>query len=73
MRGADLRTVQELLGHKTLAMTLRYSHLAPAHLQSTVRLLDMPAEVQNPEQTGTKTGTSGKRTSRVKTLPARKR
>src|SRR5262249_7071879 len=31
MAGVDIRTVQELLGHKTLAMTMRYSHLAPAH------------------------------------------
>ncbi len=28
MAGVDLRTVQELMGHKTVAMTIRYSHLA---------------------------------------------
>ena len=31
MAGVDLRTVQELMGHKTIAMTVRYSHLAPSH------------------------------------------
>jgi|SRR6266850_5567795 len=30
MAGVDLRTVQELMGHKTQAMTLRYSHLSPS-------------------------------------------
>jgi hypothetical protein len=39
MAGVDLRTVQELLGHKTLAMTLRYSHLAPAHKATAVARL----------------------------------
>jgi integrase len=29
MNGEDLRTVQELMGHKTISMTVRYSHLAP--------------------------------------------
>jgi site-specific recombinase XerD len=27
----DLKTVQDLMGHKTIAMTARYAHLSPAH------------------------------------------
>ena len=29
MAGVDIRTVQELMGHKTIGVTLRYAHLAP--------------------------------------------
>jgi site-specific recombinase XerD len=72
MRGADLRTVQELLGHRTLAMTIRYSHLAPAHLQSAVRLLDAPGKVQNEERSDTETDTAPAATRRVRALPRRK-
>jgi integrase len=39
MAGADILTVKELLGHKTLEMTLRYSHLSPDYKKSTVELL----------------------------------
>ncbi len=31
MAGVDLYTVKEILGHKTLTMTARYSHLSPGH------------------------------------------
>jgi len=31
--GVDLRTVAELLGHRTLAMVMRYSHLSPEHTE----------------------------------------
>jgi len=40
MAGIDLTTVKELLGHKTLTMTLRYSHLAPSHKVKAVDVLD---------------------------------
>jgi site-specific recombinase XerD len=33
MRGADVRTVQQISGHETMAMLKRYSHLTGAHLQ----------------------------------------
>jgi len=44
MAGVDLLTVKELLGHKSLTMTLRYSHLAPEHSSRAVEVLDLPGE-----------------------------
>lgn len=29
MRGAPLKAIQEMLGHSTIQMTMRYAHLAP--------------------------------------------
>jgi len=40
MRGASLKAVQELLGHATMEMTLRYSHLTPEVRREAVELLD---------------------------------
>jgi integrase len=40
MAGVDLRTVQELSGHKELNMLTRYAHLAPAHNRKAIELLD---------------------------------
>jgi integrase len=39
-RGATLQEVTDLLGHKTLAMTLRYAHLAPERLRAAGATLD---------------------------------
>lgn len=39
MAGVDLNTVRELLGHKSVAMTLRYAHLAPEHKAAAVEVL----------------------------------
>jgi len=40
MAGIDITTVKELLGHKTLTMTLRYAHLSPSHKVKAVDILD---------------------------------
>lgn len=40
MKGADLNTVRELMGHADLKMTQRYAHLAPMVKMRAVELLD---------------------------------
>ena len=39
MAGVDIRTVGELLGHRTLQMGMRSSHLAPEHNAAAVARL----------------------------------
>lgn len=51
MAGVDLRTVQEVMGHKTITMTLRYAHLSETHQLDAVQRLSA-------KPTGTTTGTS---------------
>ncbi len=46
MQGAPMRGVQELVGHQSLAMTQRYSHLSPAALDATIRLLETRATLR---------------------------
>ena len=55
MAGVDLRTVQELMGHKTIQMTLRY-HLAPKHQLAAVNRL-CETESTRKEPTDSKTDT----------------
>lgn len=40
MRGAPAKAIQELAGHQSLAMTLRYMHLAKGETDRAIRLLD---------------------------------
>jgi integrase len=40
LKGGSLKDIQELLGHKTMTMTLRYSHLTQEHKRKAVNLLN---------------------------------
>lgn len=40
MAGVSLATVSELMGHKSISMTMRYAHLSPAHKAEAVCSLD---------------------------------
>jgi integrase len=44
MDGTPLATLQRLMGHKTIAMTMRYSHLSPDHMKIATRLFDSPSK-----------------------------
>ncbi len=39
MEAVDLMTIRELMGHKSMTMTLRYSHLTPGHRRTAIERL----------------------------------
>lgn len=41
MRGVPMQVIQELLGHSTLVMTMRYAHLSPDVKRDYVNMLDL--------------------------------
>jgi integrase len=53
MAGMDIRTGQELMGHKYIGMTVCYSHLAPKHTLAGVVRLGPPTEQPTDTTTGT--------------------
>ena len=40
MRGGDLKSLQEMLGHSNITTTMRYAHLSQAHKKEAVNLLN---------------------------------
>lgn len=47
-RGVDLRKIQELMGHKTLAVTVRYTHLSQPDLLAAVEQLVPKPDSEGP-------------------------
>jgi site-specific recombinase XerD len=47
--GAAPKAIQELVGHSTLSMTLRYMHLAPSALREAIGLLNFGQPVGSAE------------------------
>lgn len=45
MAGVDIRAVQELMGHKSITMTMKYSHLSDAHLREAVKRLEVGTDL----------------------------
>ena len=44
MLGEPLKAIQELMGHSTIQMTMRYAHLSPAARRASVMRLDRSGE-----------------------------
>jgi site-specific recombinase XerD len=56
MRGVPLKVIQELMGHATIEMTMRYAHLAPEARESAVQQLDRPVPNSTPHRPETPEG-----------------
>jgi site-specific recombinase XerD len=63
MAGVDLRTVAQLLGHRTLQMVMRYSHLSQSHELAAVERLCKTDEGSE-KQSDTRSDTSHKKAIR---------
>lgn len=45
MRGGSITSLQQILGHASLTMTMKYTHLAPKHLRAEMVKTEKPVEV----------------------------
>lgn len=51
MAGVDLKTIMEIMGHKTIKVAMRYQHPMPSHKLDAVKILDqVPSKVTTEER-----------------------
>jgi integrase len=50
MAGVDVKTIQELMGHRDIKMTMRYSHPTAEHKRKAVELLDQVTSIFTTEE-----------------------
>ena len=48
MKGYDLKTIMEIMGHKSPKVAMRYQHPAPDHKLNAVKSLDKPSPKSTP-------------------------
>src|SRR5262249_42637794 len=48
MAGIDIPTLKELLGHKSITMTMRYAHLSPNHKRKAMETLEQRFFTKSP-------------------------
>jgi predicted secreted protein len=63
MRGGSVPALQKILGHASLAMTMRYAHLSPEHLRGEMAKTERSAGVE--PDAGTRAGQSGQNVPEV--------
>jgi integrase len=51
MNGFDLKTIMEIMGHKTAKMAMRYQHPSPIHKLEAVKSLDKTQKIFTPKVT----------------------
>jgi hypothetical protein len=64
MAGVDLPTVEELMGHRDISMTLRYTPLSNDHKQRTVRVLEQFGE-KSPQFSPQRAGQGAKNSHKI--------
>jgi hypothetical protein len=63
MRGGSLPALQKILGHASLAMTMRYAHLSPEHLRGEMAKTEQSVAVE--PDAGTRVGQRGQNAPEV--------